>query len=75
MSKAKDKAMNRARTFDNPIFYTVSAVAIQLAFLVCYLYFLSSHSKIAGISFTVINILVLLFLISKDDNQIGRAHV
>jgi len=68
MSKVKDNAMNRARTFDNPIFYTVSAVAIQLAFLVCYLYFLSSHSKIVGISFTAINILVLLFLISKDDN-------
>jgi len=68
MSKVKDKAMDRARTLDNPIFYTVSAVAIQLAFLVCYLYFLSSHSKIVGISFTVINILVLLFLISKDDN-------
>ena len=68
MSKAKDKAMDRARTFDNPVFYTVSAVAIQLAFLVCYLYFLSSSSKIVGISFTVINILVLLFLISKDDN-------
>ena len=68
MSKVKDKAMDWARTFDNPIFYTVSAVAIQLAFLVCYLYFLSSYSKIVGISYTAINILVLLFLISKDDN-------
>jgi len=68
MDKAMDKAMNKARTFENPIFYTVSAVAIQLAFLVCYLYFLSSYSKIAGISYTIINILVLLFLISKDDN-------
>ena len=68
MAKAMNKAMNKARTFDNPIFYTVSAVAIQLAFLVCYLYFLSSYSKIVGISYTVINILVLLFLISKDDN-------
>ena len=63
-----NKAMDRARTFNNPIFYTVSAVAIQLAFLVCYLYFLSSYSKIVGISYTVINILVLLFLISKDEN-------
>ena len=68
MSGAKDKTMERARILDNPIFYTVSAVAIQLAFLVCYLYFLSSYSKIIGISYSVINILVLLFLISKDDN-------
>jgi len=60
--------MNKVRTFGNPIFYTVSAVAIQLTFLVCYLYFLSSYSKIIGISYTVINILVLLFLLSKDDN-------
>ena len=63
-----NKATNKARTFDNPIFYTVSAVAIQVAFLVCYLYFLSSYSKIVGIAYSVINILVLLFLISKDDN-------
>jgi len=68
MNKAKIKAMDRARSFDNPIFYTVSAVLLQLAFLICYLYFLSSYSKIAGISFTLINIFVLLFLISKDDN-------
>ena len=68
MTKAKDKAIDKARAFHNPVFYTVSAVAIQLAFLVCYLYFLSSYSKIAGIFYTVINILVLLFLISKDDN-------
>ena len=68
MDKAVKKAVDRARTFDNPIFYTVSAVAVQLAFLVCFLYFLSSYSKIVGISYTVINILVLLFLISKDDN-------
>ena len=67
-NKAMDKATNKMRNFDNPIFYTVSAVAIQLAFLVCYLYFLSSNSIIVGISFTVINILVLLFLISKDEN-------
>jgi len=68
MNKTMNKAISRARTLDNPIFYTVSAVAIQVAFLVCYLYFLSSYSKIVGISYTVINILVLLFLISKDDN-------
>ena len=68
MNKAMDKAMDRARFLDHPIFYTASAVAIQIAFLVCYLYFLSSFSKIIGISFTIINILVLLFLISKDDN-------
>ena len=68
MAKAMDKAMNKARTFGNPIFYTVSAVAIQLTFLVCFLYFLSSYSTIISISYTAINILVLLFLISKDDN-------
>ena len=60
--------MDKARTLDNPIFYTVSAVGIQVAFLVCYLYFLSSYSQIVGISYTVINIFVLLFLFSKDDN-------
>ena len=60
--------MDKARTLDNPIFYTVSAVGIQVAFLVCYLYFLSSYSQIVGIAFTIINILVLLFLLSKDDN-------
>ena len=68
MDKKKNYASYKMRTLDNPIFYTVSAVAIQLAFLVCYLYFLSSYSRAAGISYTVINILVLLFLISKDDN-------
>ena len=68
MNTVKNVATSRARTFDNPIFYTVSAVLIQLAFLVCYLYFLSSYSKFVGISFTIVNILVLLFLISKDDN-------
>jgi len=60
--------MDKARTFHNPIFYTVSAVGLQVAFLVCYLYFLSSYSQIIGISYTVINISVLLFLFSKDDN-------
>ena len=68
MNKAMDDAMDRARFFDHPIFYTASAVAIQLAFLVCYLYFLSSYSEIIGILYLVINILVLLFLISKDEN-------
>jgi len=60
--------MAKKNYINSPIFYTVSAVAIQVAFLICYLYFLSSFSKIIGITFTVINVLVLLFLISKDDN-------
>jgi len=68
MAKGIDKTTNQARTVDNPMFYTVSAVAIQLAFLVCYLYFLSSYSKVAGIFYTAINIAVLLFLISQNDN-------
>jgi len=60
--------MKILKRLDNPIFYTVSAVAIQLAFLVCFLYFLSSYRPVLGIVYTILNILILLFLISKDDN-------
>ena len=60
--------MKLLKSLDNPIFYTVSAVGLQLAFLICFLYYLSGYSMIIGIVFTAINILILLFLISKDDN-------
>lgn len=60
--------MKILRRMDNPIFYTVSAIVIQLTFLVCFLYFLSSYSPVFGTIYTILNILVLLVLISKGDN-------
>lgn len=60
--------MKLLRSLDNPIFYTVSAVGIQLTFLVCFLFYLSAYSPVVGIVYTIINILILLFLISKDEN-------
>lgn len=56
------------KRFDNPIFYTVSAVSIQLGFLVLFLYYLSAYSPIVDVLYTIINIFILLFLISKDDS-------
>ncbi|WKY43750.1 cardiolipin synthase [Eubacteriaceae bacterium ES2] len=56
------------KVFDTPIFYTASAVCVQLGFLVLFLYYLSSYSSIVYVMFTIINILILLFLISKDDS-------
>ena len=56
------------KRLDNPIFYTISAIAIQIAFLVCFLYYFSSYRPVIGSIYTALNVLVLLFLISKDDN-------
>ncbi|MFV0400158.1 MAG: cardiolipin synthase [Oscillospiraceae bacterium] len=60
--------MKLLKKLDNPIFYSVSAIALQLAFLVCFLFFLFSYRPELGAVYTVINILILLFLISKNDN-------
>ena len=60
--------MKAVKRLDNPVFYTVSAIAIQIAFLVCFLYYFSSYRPIIGAIYTVLNVLVLLFLISKDEN-------
>lgn len=56
------------KRLDNPIFYTASAVSIQLGFLILFLYYLSAYSQLVSILYTFINVIILLFLISKKDS-------
>ena len=60
--------MKILKRFDDPIFYTASAIVVQLVFFVCFLYYLSSHVAGISIACTVLNLLILVFLAAKDEN-------
>lgn len=53
---------------NNPIFNTIAAVSIQLTFLVCFLYYLSSRWAFVSVAYTVINVLILLYIVVKKEN-------